>query len=262
MKNKGKGFLQKIATVLTLSVFLSMPAFAMESTAPAEPAEPTQQEMDEAYDEAMMQADSEISFLTLEEVNYRLAVLLKFASDKLTDEDYAEMKDPDVERLLSTDGLIAQCESLLKENDMQTDLSAYEEAVSSWKEYREGLSKDTEAADDAIYEQLPLESRAEYLETAYNVGNAVWSVLKNELGELISGVTGLGSDIGTYLEEGASVVSNAFSLLDQLNVTISVGSDSARYEKRIALQIIKTKLNLLQQMLQLSCNIIETIPSF
>ena len=222
MKNKGKGFLQIMAAVLTLTVFLSMPAFATESTDPAEPAEPTQQEMDEAYDEAMMQADSEISFLTLEEVNYRLAVLLKFASDKLTDEDYAEMKDPDVERLLSTDGLIAQCESLLKENDMQTDLSAYEEAVSSWKEYREGLSKDTEAADDAIYEQLPLESRAEYLEAAYNVENAVWSVLKNELGELISEVTGLGSDIGTYLEEGASVVSNAFSLLDQLNVTISV----------------------------------------
>ena len=166
MKNKGKGFLQIMAAVLTLTVFLSMPAFAMESTAPAEPAEPTQQEMDEAYDEAMMQADSEISFLTLEEVNYRLAVLLKFASDKLTDEDYAEMKNPDVERLLSTDGLIAQCESFLKENDMQTDLSAYEEAVSSWKEYMEGLPKDTEAAEDAIYDQLPLEDRAEYLEAA------------------------------------------------------------------------------------------------
>ena len=64
-----------MTAIFALTVFffsLSIPACAEEST---EPAGPSQAEMDEAYDEAMMQADSEITFYTMEEANYRLAVI-------------------------------------------------------------------------------------------------------------------------------------------------------------------------------------------
>jgi len=67
---------QKIMTALfVLTVLLCtwcVQAYAEEGT---EPAEATQEEMDTTYDEAMMQGDSEITFWTMEEVNYWLAVI-------------------------------------------------------------------------------------------------------------------------------------------------------------------------------------------
>ena len=83
--------LKILAALFALTVFffsLSIPACAEENT---EPAGPSQAEMDEAYDEAMMQADSEITFYTMEDLNYRLAVIMKFVSGKMTDEDFAEL---------------------------------------------------------------------------------------------------------------------------------------------------------------------------
>ena len=81
-----------------------MPAWAEESAATEEgPVEATQEEMDEAYDEAMMQADSEITFLTMEDLNYRLTVIMKFASGTMTDEDLVELKNPEGTHLLYLD---------------------------------------------------------------------------------------------------------------------------------------------------------------
>ena len=154
--------LKILAALFALTVFffsLSIPACAEEST---EPAGPSQAEMDEAYDEAMMQADSEITFYTMEDLNYRLAVIMKFVSGKMTDEDFAELKNPDARHLLDLDDLIALSGSFFEETGIQTDLSEYENAVSSWEEYMESLSGDTDAAEE-FYGQLPLESRAEYL---------------------------------------------------------------------------------------------------
>ena len=170
MKNAWKRRLPIVTALLSLVVFFfawSIPAIAEEST---EPAEPTQEEMDEAYDEAMMQGDSEMTFYTMEEVNYWLSVIMKFASGKMTDEDYAELKDPEAIRLLDMDDLIALSDSFFKESGIQADLSEYENAISSWKMLMERLSENTEAAAaDEFYEQLPLESQSDYLEAAYNV---------------------------------------------------------------------------------------------
>ena len=249
--------LKILAALFALTVFffsLSIPACAEEST---EPAGPSQAEMDEAYDEAMMQADSEITFYTMEDLNYRLAVIMKFVSGKMTDEDFAELKNPDARHLLDLDDLIALSGSFFEETGIQTDLSEYENAVSSWEEYMESLSGDTDAAEE-FYEQLPLESRAEYLEAAYNVDNAIWSVLRNELGDSLSGMIDLVSDISSHLEKGAETISNAFSLIDKIKVFASVGTDNERYEKRIGLQEIKTRFTLLQQILLVACNAISS----
>ena len=263
MKNAVKYPLQIVTAIFALTVFffaLSIPVCAEESS---EPAEATQGEMDEAYDEAMMQSDSEVTFYTMEEANYQLAVICKFVSGKLTDEDYDEMNNPDAVHILSMDDFIALSDSFFKEAGIQTDLSQYEDAVSSWKAYTEGLSKDEEtAAADELYEKLPLESRAEYLEAAYNVDNAVWNVLKNELGESLSGITGLVSGIGSYLEKGADTVSSVFTLIDKIKVFASVGDDNARFEKRMDLQKIKTRFTLLQQMFLVTYNVIRSVPSF
>ena len=261
MKNEVKCSLRIVTALFALTVFffaMSVPAGAEETT---EPAEATQEEMDEAYDEAMMQADSEMTFYTMEEANYQLATILKFVSGKLTDEDYAEMENPDAKHLLDPDDLIALSDSFFKETGIQADLSEYENAVSSWKGYMENLSGDKESAVDELFEQMPLESRAEFLEAAYDVENAVWNVLKNELGDSLSGITGLVSGIGTYLDKGAETVSNAFSLIDKIKVFASVGNDDARFEKRMDLQKIKTRVTLLQQMFFVTYNVIREIPS-
>ena len=250
MKHAVRRRLQKATALLSLSVFLfawSVPACAEEST---EPEEPTQEVMDEAYDEAMMQMDSEITYLTMEEANYQLALLMKFAAGKLTDEDFAEMKDPDAKRILGLDELIAISDTFIKESETQIDLTEYENAVSSWKEYA-----------DVLFDQLPLESRADYLKAAYDVDKAVWDVLKNTLGDILSEVTDLVPDLGARVEEGAEVVSNVFGLIDEFKTILSVGNDNARYEKRIDLQKIKTNFTLLQQMLLIACNTIESVPS-
>ena len=216
--------------------------------------------MDEAYDEAMMQGDAEMTFYTMEEVNYWLAVIMKFASGKMKEEDYAELKDPEAKRLLDLDDLISLSDSFFKETGVQADLPEYENAKSSWKMFRESLSENTEAvAADELYEQLPLENRSDYLEAAYNVDNAVWAVLKNELGDKLSGMTDLVSSISPYVEKGVEAVSNAFSLLDKFKTYVSVGSDNARYEKRLGLQKIKTRFTLLQQVLFTACNMIEAV---
>ena len=63
MKNAWKRCLRIVTALFVLTVLfftLSVPACAEESTEP-EPAEATQEEMDQAYDEAMMQGDSEIT---------------------------------------------------------------------------------------------------------------------------------------------------------------------------------------------------------
>ena len=255
---------QKIMTALfVLAVLLCtwcVQAYAEEGT---EPAEATQEEMDTAYDEAMMQGDSEITFWTMEEVNYWLAVIMKFSSGKMTDEDYAELKDLEVPRILEMDELIALSDSFVKEAGIQVDLSEYEGAVSSWKEYMEGLSGDTEsAAADELFDQLPLENRADYLEAAYNVDNAIWTLLISVLGDSWGEAADLVSGITPYVEKGAETVSNAFSLIDRFKTFINVGSDTERYEKRIGLQEIKTKFTLLQQVLHTTCSVIEAIPSF
>ena len=262
MKHAVKRQLQKVTALFSVFVILFVwfvPVCAEEST---EPEEPTQEVMDEAYDEAMMQADSEITFYTMEEVNYQLALIMKFASGKMTAEDFAEWKGPDTKRILDPDELIALSDSFIKESGVQVDLTEYENAVSSWKEYIEGLPADTAAAAaEELYEQLPLESRTDYLKTAYNVDKAVWTVLKNSQGDILSEVTDLEPDLDTHIEEGAEVVSNVFSLIDEIKTIVSVGADSARYEKRIALQKIKTNFTLMQQMLLIVCNTIETLPS-
>ena len=105
MKNAVKYPLQIVTAIFALTVFffaLSIPVCAEESS---EPAEATQGEMDEAYDEAMMQSDSEVTFYTMEEANYQLAVICKFVSGKLTDDDYDEMNNPDAVHILSMDGI-------------------------------------------------------------------------------------------------------------------------------------------------------------
>ena len=262
MKHTVKRQLQKVTALFLLSVFLfvwSVPVCAEEST---EPEEPTQEVMDAAYDEAMMQADSVITFYTMEEVNYQLALIMKYVSGKMTDEDFAELKDPDSTRIMDPDELIALSDSFIKESGIQVDLTEYENAVSSWKEYIEGLPADmTSATAEEFFEQLPLESRADYLKTVYNVDKAVWTVLKNALGDILSEVTDLVPDLDTYIEEGAEVVSNIFSLIDEIKTSVSVGADSARYEKRIDLQKITTNFTLMQQMLQIICTTMETLPS-
>ena len=101
-----------------------------------------------------------------------------------------------------------------------------------------------------------LENRADYLEAAYNVDYAVWNVLKNTLGDSLSEVTDLVSDISPYVEKGAEAISNAFTLLDKFKTFVSVGSDNERYEKRLGLQKIKTRFTLLQQMLLTAWNVI------
>ena len=119
MKNALNRRLQIVTILFVLAVLFftwSVPACAEETT---EPAEVTQEEMDRAYDEAMMQGDSEITFLTLEEVNYRLADIMKFASGNMTDEDFAEMKNPDIRRLLDLDDLIDLSDSFFKEAGIQ-----------------------------------------------------------------------------------------------------------------------------------------------
>ena len=257
MKNAWKRRLRIVTSLFVLSVLfftLSIPACAEEST---EPAEATQEEMDQAYDEAMMQGDSEITFYTMEEVNYWLAVIMELVSGKITDEEYAELKDPEAIRLLDLEDLITLSDSFFEESGTQIDLSEYEDAVSAWKGYMEALPEDTESsAADELFEQLPLESRADYLEAAYNVDYAVWNVLKNTLGDSLSEVTDLVSDISPYVEKGAEAISNAFTLLDKFKTFVSVGSDNERYEKRLGLQKIKTRFTLLQQMLLTAWNVI------
>ena len=263
MKNASKRRLKIMTALSVLAVIFftwSVPAFSEENT---KPAEVTHEEMDKAYDEAMMQGDSEITFLTMEEVNYWLAVIMKFTSGKMTDEDYAELKNPEVKRILDLDELIAQSDSFFKETGIQIDLSEYEDAVSSWEEYMEGLSGNTEsAAADELFGQLPLESRADYLEAAYNVDNAIWTAIKSALGDSWSEVTDLVSGISPYVEKGEETVSGAFTLIDKIKTIVSVGNDEARYEKRIGLQNIKTRFTLLQQILHTVCNVIEAVPSF
>ena len=93
MKNAVKRRLQIMTVLFSLAVFSfawSIPVCAEEST---EPAEVTQEEMDKAYDDAMMYGDSELTFLTMEEANYWLTVLMKYASGNLTEADFAELKD-------------------------------------------------------------------------------------------------------------------------------------------------------------------------
>ena len=65
----------------------------------------------------------------MEEVNYWLAVIMKLVSGKITDEDYAELKDPESIRLLDLEDLITLSDSFFKESGIQTDLSEYEDAV-------------------------------------------------------------------------------------------------------------------------------------
>ena len=263
MKNASKRRLKIMTALSVLAVIFftwSEPAFSEENT---KPAEVTHEEMDKAYDEAMMQGDSEITFLTMEEINYWLAVIMKFTSGKMTDEDYAELKNPEVKRILDLDELIAQSDSFFKETGTQIDLSEYEDAVSSWEGYMEGLSGDTEsAAADELFGQLPLESRADYLEAAYNVDNAIWTAIKSALGDSWSEVTDLVSGISPYVEKGEETVSGAFTLIDKIKTIVSVGNDEARYEKRIGLQNIKTRFTLLQQILHTVCNVIEAVPAF
>ena len=190
MKNAVKRRLQIMTVLFSLAVFSfawSIPVCAEEST---EPAEVTQEEMDKAYDDAMMYGDSELTFLTMEEANYWLTVLMKYASGNLTEADFAELKDPDSMQLLELDDLIALSDSFIKETEIQADLSEYEDAVSSWKAFMEDLSGDTKvAAADELFDQLPLESRADYLEAAYNVDTAVWNILKSELGDSLNATT-------------------------------------------------------------------------
>ena len=129
MKNAWKRRLLIVTALFVRTVLfftLPVPACAEEST---EPAEATQEEMNQAYDEAMMQGDSEITFYTMEEVNYWLAVIMKLVSGKITDEDYAELKDPESIRLLDLEDLITLSDSFFKESGIQTDLSEYEDAV-------------------------------------------------------------------------------------------------------------------------------------
>ena len=260
MKNAVKRRLQIMTVLFSLAVFSfawSIPVCAEEST---EPAEVTQEEMDKAYDDAMMYGDSELTFLTMEEANYWLTVLMKYASGNLTEADFAELKDPDSMQLLELDDLIALSDSFIKETEIQADLSEYEDAVSSWKAFMEDLSGDTKvAAADELFDQLPLESRADYLEAAYNVDTAVWNILKSELGDSLSALTGLVSDISPYVEKGAETISNAFTVIDKIKTFLSVGSDQERYDKRLSLQQIKTKFTLLQQILLAAGRVTETV---
>ena len=252
----------------------TLPSSEQEENQRAEVYDVPQEVVDEAYDEAMMLADSEMSFWTMEALNYRLSAIMKYMSGIYPAENADMSEDLPENFLLSLDELIEETNSFLTGSDKDggdaPDLSGYENAVAYWKKVQESISRNSgqndgveQNEDDGNEDEffrLELESRIDLLEAALEVDNAVWEVLKSEFTGKFSWVADLeeelGLEVGDKVKKGTEVISGIIGLLDEVQVKIDVGFDEERYEKRIRMKNINTRYNLLQQALIVVCNVV------
>ena len=277
LRNK-KGIVEAVMFVLMLgmnvfTVFAQAEEAVTEMPeAEYEMTEVSREVVDQAYDEAKIKIDSDISRVTMEEVNYQLSVLMNYLNGMSTDEFKSALEDFTEETLVSVDDLIVQADEFISGSDAGEtglDLSGYENAVASWKKMQEALHENAqlseETAEQDVFDSLSPESQMDYLEAAMEVDRAVWEVIKADLGTRLGGLTELADELAGELdidlkegvEEGMQVASGIMDFINEVRLKIDVGFDEERFENRARISSINNSFNLLCQTLRTVCQTVS-----
>ena len=277
LRNK-KGIVEAVMFVLMLgmnvfTVFAQAEEAVTEMPgAEYEMTEVSREVVDQAYDEAKIKIDSDISRVTMEEVNYQLSALMNYLNGMSTDEFKSALEDFTEETLVSVDDLIVQADEFISGSDAGEtglDLSGYENAVASWKKMQEALHENAqlseETAEQDVFDSLSPESQMDYLEAAMEVDRAVWEVIKADLGTRLGGLTELADELAGELdidlkegvEEGMQVASGIMDFINEVRLKIDVGFDEERFENRARISSINNSFNLLCQTLRTVCQTVS-----
>lgn len=239
----------------------------------------SEEEMNQAYDEAMLDASMEVTFLSLPPLCQHLSELMSYTFGEIpaASEDSAGNVAVQV-----VDELIRRAEWCFYGGDKTdgTDMTsiadaeesaAFENAIANWRAGREALlaaysdpaSKFEPGARlddetvmnlaDKAFNSMPFEIRIQYLEAGKDVCYAIWLILRralvNEAGEALEASELSQLELGEYEEAALEV----FDWISSFRTGISVMFEKGRYEYREQIEQIQSRLTLLDETVKVIC---------
>ena len=269
MEFRKKGLCRLIALMLALC----MAAFA--ASAAAGGAEMAEEQIGEAsgkaYDEAMLQAETEVAFTGVVTLGQYLSDLMAYAYGEIpvSETDSANAAVQLVDEVIRR---ADQCFSSGETGTAAEKLAAFERAKEAWKtaaaqfgaegeKFEAGLPlMDERVADPAAdaFGRIPAEAQAVYLETAESVYRAVWQILR----PAVAAKAGEALDIPEIAEladsgEIAEIEDAAAEILAGVKDVMSVlsgGIGGERSEERARIEQAGSRLNSLEAGVKMVVN--------
>lgn len=263
------GLCRLIVFALTLCILTGAVSAALSE------AEMTEEQIDEAsrkaYDEAMLQSESEIAFTVVATLGQYLSDLMVYTCGEIpvSETDSLNAAVQLVDEVIRRAGLCFRAEGA---GIAAEKLAAFDQAKESWKtvsaqfgaageKFEAGLSlTDPRAVDPAAdaFGLFPAEAQAVYLETAESVYRVIWRTLRPAVaakaGEALE-IEGLAEFADA--EEISDLEDAAVELLAGLKDVLSAlsdGLDGERSEERARIEQAGSRLNTLEAEVKLVIN--------
>ena len=263
------GLCRLIILVLTLCMLTGAVSTALSE------AEMTEEQLDEAskkaYDEAMLQGETQIAFTIVATLGQYLSDLMVYACGEIppSETDSANAAVQLVDEVIRRADLCFRAEGAGTAAEKLEGLDLAEEA---WKtaaaqfgaegeKFEAGLPlTDKRVIDPATdaFSQMPVEAQSDYLEKAEYVYRAIWQVLRPavaaKVGDALS-IPGL-AEIADFEEISEFEDAVVDLLADVKNVlsTLSDGLDGVRSEERDRIEQAESRLNSLESEVKLVVN--------
>lgn len=263
------GLCRLIILVLTLCMLTGAVSTALSE------AEMTEEQLDEAskkaYDEAMLQGETQIAFTIVATLGQYLSDLMVYACGEIpaSETDSANAAVQLVDEVIRRADLCFRAEGAGTAAEKLEGLDRAEEA---WKtaavqfgaegeKFEAGLPlTDKRVIDPATdaFSQMPVEAQSDYLEKAEYVYRAIWQVLRPavaaKVGDALS-IPGL-AEIADFEEISEFEDAVVDLLADVKNVlsTLSDGLDGVRSEERDRIEQAESRLNSLESEVKLVVN--------
>ena len=251
-------------TVLVLS--LCMLTGAVSAAALGE-AEMTEEELKEAsnkaYDEAMLQGDTDIAFSVVVTLGQHLSDLMVYTYGEIP----AAETDSANAAVQLVDEVIRRADHCFRGAEAGTDpekLAVFDQAAEAWKAAAAQFGGEGERFDAGLpltdtrvngpaadaFGQLPVEAQLVYLETAEAVYRTIWQMLRPAVGAKAAealGVAELGELAGSEkLEEIEEIATDVISFLWDAKSLLDGGVDGERSDERARAEQVGSRLNTLQ----------------
>ena len=244
------------------------------SAALGEP-EMTEEQINEAsnkaYDEAMLQGETQIAFTTVATLGQYLSDLMVYAFGEIP----ASETDSANAAVQLVDEVIRRADLCFRSEEAGASaekLAGFDQAKEAWETVADHFGVEGERfeaglplTDDRVidpatdaFERIPAEARPLYLEKTENVYRAIWQALRPavaaKVGEALE-IPGLGdlADIEEISELEDAVVDIVADMKDMLS-TLSDGFSGERSEERARIEQVESRLNSLESEVKLVIN--------
>ena len=274
MQFRKTGLCRLIILVLTLCMLTGAVSPALSESEMTE--EQIGEVSEKAYDEAMLQGETQIAFTIVATLGQYLSDLMVYAYGEVP----ASETDAANAAVQLVNEVIRRADLCFRSEEAAADagkLAVFDQAKEAWisaavqfgtdgEKFEAGLSLvDDRVIDPAAnaFDRIPAEAQPAYLEKAESVYRAIWQVLRPAVaakaGEALM-LPGLAEFVGS--EEVSNLEDAAVEILAELKDVLSILSDGfygERSEERARIEQAESRLNSLESEVKLVLNALALI---